>query len=305
MNIVSTDKTYTYDLLTQNLFTLNRTFPFLNIQVVGSSVLGKNLYVVKLGTGSKKVFYSASFHANEWITSVVMMKFIEDYCNAYVNDSNLYDYNIKTLFNTVSIYIMPMVNPDGVDLVTGNLSKNSSAFIQAQNISLNYPDIPFPSGWKANFNGVDLNLQFPAEWEMAKKIKYNLGFTGPAPRDFVGYGPLTEPEALAIYNFTLKYDFKLVIAYHTQGKEIYWQFANFNPPNSFYIGTQFAKSSGYKLTDTPYNSSFAGYKDWFIQDYNKPGYTIEAGIGESPLPISQFDEIYRDNIGILILGAVL
>lgn len=140
---------------------------------------------------------------------------------------------------------------------------------------------------------------------MAKKIKYNLGFTSPAPRDFVGYGPLTEPEALAIYNFTLKYDFKLVIAYHTQGKEIYWQFANFNPPNSFYIGTQFAKSSGYKLTDTPYNSSFAGYKDWFIQDYNKPGYTIEAGIGESPLPISQFDEIYRDNIGILILGAVL
>ena len=140
---------------------------------------------------------------------------------------------------------------------------------------------------------------------MAKKIKYNLGFTGPAPRDFVGYGPLTETEALAIYNFTLKYDFKLVIAYHTQGKEIYWQFANFNPPNSFYIGTQFAKSSGYKLTDTPYNSSFAGYKDWFIQDYNKPGYTIEAGIGESPLPISQFDEIYRDNIGILILGAVL
>ncbi len=140
---------------------------------------------------------------------------------------------------------------------------------------------------------------------MAKKVKYNLGFTSPAPRDFVGYGPLTEPEALAIYNFTLKYDFKLVIAYHTQGKEIYWQFANFNPPNSFYIGTQFAKSSGYKLTDTPYNSSFAGYKDWFIQDYNKPGYTIEAGIGESPLPISQFDEIYRDNIGILILGAVL
>ena len=161
-------------------------------------------------------------------------------------------------------------------------------------------------GWKfLKSTGVDLNLQFPAEWELAKKIKYNLGFTGPAPRDFVGYGPLTEPEALAVYNFTLRYDFKLVIAYHTQGKEIYWQFSNFNPPNSFYIGTQFAKSSGYKLANTPYNSSFAGYKDWFIQEYNRPGYTIEAGIGESPLPISQFDEIYKDNICILILGAVL
>ncbi len=59
------------------------------------------------------------------------------------------------------------------------------------------------------------------------------------------------------------------------------------------------------MADTPYNSSFAGYKDWFIQDYNRPGFTIEAGIGVNPLPISQFDEIYRDNIGILILGAVL
>ena len=97
----------------------------------------------------------------------------------------------------------------------------------------------------------------------------------------------------------------MVIAYHTQGEEIYWQFQNFNPPNSFYIGSSFANVSGYKLSETPYNSSFAGYKDWFIQDYNRPGYTIEAGLGENPLPISQFNQIYQDNIGILILGAVL
>ena len=71
------------------------------------------------------------------------------------------------------------------------------------------------------------------------------------------------------------------------------------------IGEEFSKASGYKLSDTPYNSSFAGFKDWFIQDFNKPSYTIEAGIGENPLPISQFDEIYKDNIGILILGAIL
>ena len=304
MNIVPTDKSYTYDLLTQNLFTLNRAFPFPNIQVVGSSVLGKKLYVVKLGTGSKKVFYSASFHANEWITSVIMMKFIEDYCNAYVNYSNLYDYNIKTLFNTVSIYIMPMVNPDGVDLVTGNLSENSSAFIQAQDIAFNYPDIPFPSGWKANILGTDLNLQFPAGWENAEEIKYSQGFNKPAPRDFVGFGPLTEPESLAIYNFTLSHNFSLIIAYHTQGQEIYWNFQDINPPRGYEIGTRFARSSNYLLTNVPYNSSFAGYKDWFILYFDKPGYTIEAGLGENPLPISQFNEIYNDNIGILVLGLV-
>mgnify|MGYP004473031521 FL=1 len=62
---------------------------------------------------------------------------------------------------------------------------------------------------------------------------------------------------------------------------------------------------GYTLADVPYESSFAGYKDWFLQQYRRPGYTIEAGIGKSPLPLSQFEQIYNDNIGILILGAVL
>lgn len=118
-------------------------------------------------------------------------------------------------------------------------------------------------------------------------------------------GPLTEPEAIAIYNFTLSHNFNLVIAYHTQGEEIYWNFQNIIPPRGYEIGTAFANSSGYLLTEVPYNSSFAGYKDWFILQYNRPGFTIEAGLGETPLPISQFNQIYNDNLGILILGAIL
>lgn len=103
----------------------------------------------------------------------------------------------------------------------------------------------------------------------------------------------------------MSHDFGLVIAFHTQGQEIYWQFQNYNPPRSLFIGEQFAKNSGYVLAETPYNSSFAGYKDWFIQNYVRPGYTVEAGIGQNPLPLSQFEQIYNDNLGILILGAVL
>ena len=103
----------------------------------------------------------------------------------------------------------------------------------------------------------------------------------------------------------MSHNFNLVIAYHTQGEEIYWIFQNINPPRGYAIGTAFANSSGYLLTEVPYNSSFAGYKDWFILHYNKPGFTIEAGLGENPLPISQFSQIYNDNLGILILGAIL
>ena len=152
---------------------------------------------------------------------------------------------------------------------------------------------------------MDLNLQFPAGWEQARAIKFEQGFTSPAPRDFVGYGPLTEPESLAIYNFTLEHNFRLVISFHTQGEVIFWQFQNYTPHESLFIGEQFSYASGYSLEDTPFNSSFAGYKDWFIQNFRKPGYTIEVGLGENPLPISQFDEIYNDNIGILVLGAIL
>jgi len=157
---------------------------------------------------------------------------------------------------------------------------------------------------KQIYCGIDLNLQFPAKWEQAREIKYSQGYTSPAPRDFVGNYPLEVPEALALYDFTLSDNFNLMLTYHTQGEVIYWQFLDFNPPNAQTYGDIFEKVSGYPLQTTPYSSSFAGFKDWFIQNFNRPGYTIEAGFGTNPLPISQFDKIYNDNIGILVYGAL-
>ena len=118
-------------------------------------------------------------------------------------------------------------------------------------------------------------------------------------------GPLTEPESLALYNFALFHNFRLMITYHTQGKEIYYEFQNFAPEEAKAIGELFASASGYKLANVPYESSFAGYKDWFLQEYRRSGYTIEAGIGSNPLLISQFNEIYNDNLGILVLSTIV
>ena len=304
-NIVPTNVYYTSNILRSNIEHLRNRYNFLRTGNIGYSVLGKNIPYIQIGTGTKEVMYSGAIHANEWVTAMLLMKFVEDFAKAYENNSFIYDYSAREIFNNKTIYIVPMVNPDGVDLVTGNIRPNSGIYNQFRDISLNFPTIPFPNGWKANFNGVDLNLQFPAGWINARRIKFAQGYTRPAPRDFVGFGPVTEPEALALYNFTLIHNFRQLIAYHTQGEVIYWKYADFLPQYSQEIGERFAEASGYTLDITPPESAYAGYKDWFIQEYNRPGYTVEAGLGNNPLPLSQFEQIYKDNIGILVLGAVL
>ena len=304
MSIVKTDIPMNSARCTTALAELIRAFPFFRRERLGFSVYGRPIDALILGRGERRVMYSAAHHANEWITTPVLLKFAEEVGNALRAGSSIQDVPASDLLNAATIYLVPMVNPDGVDLVTGAIPPGSREYESAQNLASFYPEIPFPDGWKANLRGVDLNLQYPAGWEQARQIKFSQGYTRPGPRDYVGTAPLTQPEALALAQYTQRVNPALVLAYHSQGQVIYWQFENYVVPGARELGEEFARVSGYALEDTPYNSSFAGYKDWFIQKYRRPGYTIEVGLGQNPLPLSQFDEIYRDNEGILVTAAL-
>ena len=304
-SLIPTNVSYTYMLYKLLVDGLRVRYPFLKVGSVGTSVMGNNLYSLKVGEGENEVFYNASHHANEWITTPVLLKFLEEYAESYARGADIFGYNAQNLYNAVTLYTVPMVNPDGIDLVNGAIDENSAFYRNALSYAQNYPQIPFPDGWKANIEGIDTNLSYPAGWDRAREIKFSQGFTSPAPRDFVGNAPLAAKESAAIYEFTRAHDFLLTLSYHTQGEVIYWQFLDYLPPNSREIGELFSSVSGYSLEATPYASSFAGYKDWFIEAFNRPGYTIEAGSGQNPLPISDFSKIYSDNIGILASGLAI
>ena len=301
MSIVRTDIPMTSALAEETLEALGAVYPFLQTERLARTAFGRPITAASLGRGDRRVLYSAAHHANEWLTATVLLKFLEDYAQALETDGTIAGVSARELYETATIFLVPMVNPDGVDLVTGAATQAERE--QAESLAEFYPNIPFPDGWKANLSGVDLNLQYPAGWLTAREIKFAQGYTRPGPRDFVGRFPLSQPEVQALADYTQRIDPELVIAWHSQGEVIYWQYGGIEVPGAREIAERFANLSGYRLEDTPYNSSFAGYKDWFIQTYRRPGFTIEVGTGENPLPLSQFAEIYTASLPILVAGA--
>lgn len=283
---------YGFDDMMQEIQDLKAAYPFLGTYQIGQSVLGRPLVALCCGRGSKLVHVNASFHANEWITSALLMRFMTELTEAYAAGQRLGGEDVAALLGETTLWAVPMVNPDGVELVQRRFNESHPHYRTLVEWNGGLTDF---QGWKANIRGVDLNDQFPAFWEEECKRR---GVIGPAPRDYPGVHPLCEPEAAALAEFTDYFGFRAVVALHTQGREIYWNYRDFEPPHAESLAERLGAASGY--VPIKLSGSDAGYKDWFIHRYRRPGFTVEAGYGENPLPASAFESIYAELRPLLI-----
>ena len=283
----------TSGLQEQYIKRLRRVAPFAYIKTLTRTAGGRPVVAIQLGCGCTKVLVTGTHHANESITGTLLWELLLAYCRAICNGGTFGGKSARALYRNSMLYCVPLVNPDGADLVAGEIPEASPEYVQAAAIAAGFPQIPFPDGWKANLRGVDLNLNYPARWEAARRIKKAQGVSTPAPRDFAGFSPLDQPETAALAAFTRCIHPELMLALHTQGSVIYPGPDETAPPGAHALAQAFSDASGYPVEPVPPESANAGFKDWFLQVFKRPAFTIEAGLGENPLPTSQLPEITR------------
>lgn len=279
---------------------LGHEYPFLRVVPVGGSVLGREIPAIILEKGEQTVVMAAAFHGQEWITSLVLLQLCGDICAAMAAGQRLVGLDIRRAAAGRRLVLVPQVNPDGVEIALhGAASAGRFAPVVAR-LGGNRPGL-----WQANARGVDINHNFPAGWKALHKMEKEKGITGPSPRQWGGPCPVSEPETDAMICLCRKLCPRHVVALHTQGEEIYWKYGTRTPPQAHLMAQVMADASGYKAASPSGLASHGGFKDWFIEETGRPGFTLEMGRGKNPLPLSDFEALYEKAQEMLLLAAFM
>ena len=283
----------TYEKLKNLLSELSFSSPALQLSYIGSSVLGREIPLITLGDESAKrsVLYCATHHACENICTSLLVKFIREYAFLCENGSSCYQINVGCLNKMRKIYIVPMLNPDGVEYRLNGVGENNPikdrvvAYNGGEDFSL----------WQANARGVDLNHNYNAFFDEYKKLEKEREIT-PGKTKYSGEYPESEPETSALCNLIRHIQPTLdgVITLHTQGEEIYYSSRGKIPKKSVHVSKILRKITRYSLGEPSDTACFGGLTDYLINTYDIPSFTVECGRGKNPLPYSDVDKIYAD-----------
>ena len=280
---------YDYNMLVADCDSLARNYGFCDLFCAGESIMEKKIFCLKVGEGEKKLFINGAHHGLEYLTSAFIIRFLNDYCAACAKGERFFGYDVNKLYNSVSLYAVPMVNPDGVDIAVNGIDITNPYHRKLVSMVGIHS---FNKVWQANANGVDINHNYDAGWKVVKEYPSNSGYAGPYSE--------SEPETKAIVELVRTEEFDMLIAFHSQGGEIYYDFDGSVPDASEALAMKMAQVSGYKATVPEGTAAYGGCKDWFIKEFSKAGFTIEMGRGKNPLPDEMLDKIYDENAKIIL-----
>lgn len=256
---------------------------------IGKSVMGKDIKCIKIGRGKKKIVINGAHHGLEYITSAFLTEFIKKYSECLIKNEKLYNFDIVDFFCNITLYIIPMLNPDGVDIAIHGLDITNSWHRKLISLAGIHS---FQTIWQANVNGVDLNHNYDADW--------NITVDSPAPSKFGGEYAFDQPETQHMVNLIREVDCDMLLCFHSQGREIYYDFKGYQDKSSKNIARKMAEISGYEVKKPIGSASYGGCKDWFLKEFGRCAFTVEIGFGRNPLPLSELDNIFEENAKIIL-----
>ena len=280
-----------YTELMERVNKLSFNHSLLEMTYIGQSVFDRPIPLITLGDrmATKSVLYVSTHHACENICASVLLNFVEEYLNAHARGGQMCGINVKYLYKMRKIYIVPMLNPDGVEYRLRGVSDDNP--IRERILAYNGGD-DF-SGWSANARGVDLNHNYDAYFDEYKVIEKEKGITGGRTK-YSGEYAESEPETAALAGF-IRYNAEQIegiLTLHTQGEEFYYKSRGKTPPRGEHLARVISRMTGYSPAIAEGESGMGGLTDWFIKEFNKPSFTVECGKGKNPLPMSQSMLIY-------------
>lgn len=269
---------------------------------VARSILGRPVELITIGEGKRRALFVGAHHASEWLTAEALLRFAGRLCAAAQDRLAIAGADAAALLRQTTLHILPMLNPDGVAVQQGGAS--AGALFAERLLRQNEGSEDFRH-WQANVRGVDLNHNYDAGWYEGKMLEREAGIFGGCASRYGGEFPESEPETAGLCAYVRAAPPDLVLALHSQGEEIYCDFDGRCPPRAAGIAALMAKRSGYQVVRPEGTAAFSGFKDWFIDKYNRPGFTVEMGRGENPLPPEELDGCYGRLERILTVAALM
>jgi carboxypeptidase T len=246
----------------------------MSLASIGKTYEGRDLWMVKLSDNvsededEPEVLFMGAHHGKEKPSYEVLIFFIQFIVDNYENGTG----DVRDAINNTELFIIPMVNPDGVEAGT------------RKNCAPNHG--PFGLQKKVTSIGVDLNRNYGYRWFLFFLCPWRFYMTTSLTdrsNAYRGEYPFCENETQAIKSFIETHHITISLSYHSSGELVLypWGYTK-NPPKDkpvfVSIGENISKLDNYSLTQSVNMYPTIGDDcDWGYGQHGIFAYTIELG----------------------------